>query len=128
MHGFWQKYRTLVFAVVGLGLLAIVGREGWQYFAAQREESVILAEAAISRAEDRLRALVFNPTAPDFWRLRIEPTETVQFQPHPVDSEGAVANALKNRTDLNQTRKQLETNDVNIRYFKNQSLPDVNAS
>jgi len=94
---------------------------------AQREESVILGEAAISRAEDRLRALVFNPSSPDFWRLRIEPTESVQFQPHPVDAEGAVVTALKNRTDLNQSRKRIEANDVNIRYFKNQSLPDINA-
>jgi len=37
---FWQKYRTLVLAVVVVGLLIIIGREGWQYFAAQREESV----------------------------------------------------------------------------------------
>ena len=37
---FWQKYRPLILAVVAAGLLAIVVREGWQYFAAQREESV----------------------------------------------------------------------------------------
>src|SRR6187431_1140214 len=55
MHGFWQKYRTLVFAVVALGLLAIVGREGWQYFAAQREESVRLDYA---KAGDRPEQLV----------------------------------------------------------------------
>ena len=37
---FWQKYRNVVLGVVVLGLLVIIGREGWQYFAAQREESV----------------------------------------------------------------------------------------
>jgi outer membrane protein len=115
-------------ARVEIGTMAPIDIVQAEAEVAQREESVILAEAAISRAEDRLRALVFDPGAAEFWRLRIEPTETVQFQPHAVDSEGAVANALKNRTDLNQSRKQLETNDVNIRYFKNQSLPDVNAS
>ena len=95
---------------------------------ATREESVILAEAAIDRAQDTVRALVFNPTSADFWTARIEPTETVTFQPTSVDIEGAIKNALGQRTDVVAARKNLEANDVNIRYFKNQSLPDVNAS
>ncbi len=95
---------------------------------ATREESVILAEAAIDRAQDTLRALVFNPSSADFWSARIEPTETVTFQPTTVDIEGAVKNALGQRTDVVNARKNLEINDVNIRYFRNQSLPDVTAS
>ena len=115
-------------ARVEIGTMAPIDIVQAEAEVAQREESVILAEAAISRAEDRLRALVFNPSSPDFWRLRIEPTEQVQFRPMPVDTDGAVAAALQKRTDLNQSRKQLEAVDVNIRYFKNQTLPDVNAS
>lgn len=95
---------------------------------ATREESVILAEAAIDRAQDTLRALVFNPTGADFWTARIEPTEAVTFLPTTVDIEGAVKNALSQRTDMVAARKNLEANDVNIRYFRNQSLPDVTAS
>jgi len=95
---------------------------------ATREESLILAEAAIDRAQDTLRALVFNPTSADFWTARIEPTDSVTFQPTSVDIEGAVKNALGQRTDVVAARKNLEVNDVNIRYFKNQSLPDVTAS
>lgn len=115
-------------ARVEIGTMAPIDIVQAEAEVAQREEGVILAEAAISRAEDRLRALVFNPSSPDFWRLRIEPTEQVQFRPMAVDSEGAVSNALQRRTDLNRSRKQLESNDVNIRYFRNQTLPDVNAS
>ncbi len=95
---------------------------------ATREESVILAEAAIDRAQDTLRALVFNPTGADFWTARIEPTDSVTFQPATVDIEGAVKNALGQRTDVVAARRNLEVNDVNIRYFQNQSLPDVTAS
>jgi outer membrane protein TolC len=95
---------------------------------AQREEAVIVAEAAIRRQEDQLRALISNPTdQPEFWNIRLEPTELPNFQPIAVDIDGAVRTALANRTDLNATRKQLESNDINIRYFRNQSLPDVNA-
>ena len=95
---------------------------------AQREEGVILAEAAISRAEDTLRALISNPVdQPQFWNLRLEPADQAQFRPMTVDTDAAVRNALASRTDLAASRKQIESNDIAIRYFRNQSLPDVNA-
>ena len=50
------------------------------------------------------------------------------FQPITVDVDAAVRNALERRTDLQQTTKTLEANDVNIRYLRNQTLPDVTAS
>jgi len=94
---------------------------------AQREESVILAEAAIERAEDTLRALIFDPAAPDFWTTRVEPADLPPFQPVAVDVDAAVRTALDRRTDLRSTRKNLEANDITIRYFRNQTMPDVNA-
>jgi len=89
---------------------------------------VILAEAAIERQQDVLRALIFNPSSPEFWTARIEPTDTVTFVPMKVDTGAAVQNALSQRTDLQNARKNLEISDVNIRYFRNQALPDVTAS
>jgi outer membrane protein len=95
---------------------------------AQREESVILAEAAIRRQEDLLRALISNPAdRPEFWTMRIEPADLPNFAPVAISVDDAVRAALANRTDLTASRKQLENNDVAIRYFRNQSLPDVNA-
>ena len=95
---------------------------------ATREEAVILAEAAIDRAQDAVRTLVYNPTQPDFWNATIFPTETVVFKAATVDLDGAVKAALANRTDLQVAKKQLENIDVNIRYFQNQSMPDLTAS
>ena len=94
---------------------------------AQREENVILAEAAIQRAEDVLRALVYDPDMPEFWNTKIEPIDAPAFQPIAVDIDGAVRAALDRRTDLRSTRKTIEANDINIRFFRNQTLPDVNA-
>jgi outer membrane protein TolC len=95
---------------------------------ALREEAVIVAQAQIETAQDVLRALVFNQAAPDFWTARIEPTDLPAFQPVAVDLDGAVRNALQMRTDLLQARKSLEENDINVRYFRNQTLPDVTAT
>jgi HAE1 family hydrophobic/amphiphilic exporter-1 len=94
---------------------------------AQRQEAVIVAEAQIATAEDTLRALVFNPSSPDFWSIRIQPDELPEFQPVPVNLNTAIQNALQNRSDLQRVRKNLEITDVNIAFQRNQTLPDVNA-
>jgi outer membrane protein len=95
---------------------------------AQRDEAVIVGEAQIQTAEDTLRALVLDPSAPDFWTVHLEAVDLPPFQPITVDTDGAVRNALEKRTDLLQSRKSLELNDVNIRFLRNQTLPDVTAS
>jgi outer membrane protein len=95
---------------------------------AAREEAVIVAQANIATNEDTLRALVFDPASPDFWSMRIEPTELPPFQPTAVDVDGAVRNALDRRTDLQQTKRSMEATEINIRFFRNQTLPDVQAN
>lgn len=95
---------------------------------ATRQEAVILAQAQIEAAEDTLRALVYDPSMPDFWTARIEPTERPSLQPSVVNVDAAMASALDRRTDLQQTRKSLESSDISIRYLRNLTLPDVTAS
>jgi outer membrane protein TolC len=93
----------------------------------RNEEGVIIAEARIKTLEDALRTLVMNPSQADFWTARITPAEQPALTPQAIDVEAAVTNALANRTDLLQARKQLEQTDINIRYAKNQRLPNVDA-
>jgi outer membrane protein len=95
---------------------------------ATRDEALIVAQAQIDTAQDALRVLIFNQSSPDFWTTRIVPSDLPAFQPVRVDVDGAVRNALQMRTDLQEARKSLEANDVTIRYFRNQALPDVTAS
>jgi outer membrane protein TolC len=95
---------------------------------ARRQEAVIVAQAQIGTAEDTLRTLVFDPSMPDFWTIQIQPTEIPPFQPSVINVDAAVRNALERRTDLEQTRKSIEADDINIKFYRNQTLPDVSAS
>jgi outer membrane protein TolC len=95
---------------------------------AQREEAVIVAEAQIATSEDALRALVYDPAAADFWTLRIEPVSVPLLDVVAVDVDAAVRRGIDNRSDLEQLRRDLEATNINIRYFRNQTLPDVSAS
>jgi outer membrane protein len=97
---------------------------------ASNEEAVINAEARIKSVEDRLRALILNPTQADFWSTRIEPTDAPSLTPIQIDVEGAIRNALANRTDIARLKKQLDNVDVNLKFNENQRMPglDLNAS
>jgi outer membrane protein TolC len=94
---------------------------------ARREEAVIVAEGAISQTEDRLKALVFDPSMPDFWNVRLELTDRPSVEVRPIDLDAAARNALDKRTDIRLAKKQMETTALNIRYYRDQTLPDVNA-
>jgi outer membrane protein len=94
---------------------------------AQRQEAVIVAEAQIATSEDTLRAMIYNPSSPDFWSIRIQPDQLPAFAPVVVDLGAAIARALDRRSDLERARKSLEVSDVNLRYQRNQTLPDVTA-
>lgn len=95
---------------------------------ARNEESTIIAESSVATAEDALRALIFEPSRPDYWDVSLVPSDTPVLQETPVDINAAIANALQNRTDLDVARKQLEITDINLRLLRNQTLPSVDLS
>jgi HAE1 family hydrophobic/amphiphilic exporter-1 len=94
---------------------------------ANREEAVIVAQAQIDTSEDTLRTLIYDPQSSDFWTIHIETADAPVFTPTPVDVDAAVRTALEKRSDLTQAKKGLEANDFNIKYLRNQTLPDVRA-
>jgi outer membrane protein len=97
---------------------------------ARQEDTVIGRRGAIESAEDVLRALILNPSQPDFWTVKLEPSDQPVLAPRPLDTEAAVRNALANRTDLIQLKKQIESVDLDIKYNQNQKLPalDITAA
>jgi outer membrane protein len=95
---------------------------------ATREEAVIVAEAQIKTSEDNLRALIFDPASPGFWTMTIEAIDLPSFQAITIDPDAAVRSALERRTDLQRTVKSIEIDDVQIKFLKNQTKPDVSAS
>jgi outer membrane protein len=110
------------------GMMAPVDVAEAESEVAQREEAVIVAEAAIGRAEDRLRALILDPAAPDFWTSKLEPIDSADADVRPVDIDAAVRNAMTERTDLRSARKGIDAIDVNVQFSRNQRLPDVRAA
>jgi outer membrane protein len=112
---------------VEIGTMAPIDIVDAKVEVARNEEAVIVAQAQIEQAQDALRTLIFDPSTPDFWAMKVEPSDTVPFQAQTIDTEAAVRSALSKRTDLEIARNSIEQSDVSLRFFRNQLLPDVSA-
>jgi outer membrane protein TolC len=112
---------------VEIGTLAPIDIVQAQAEVASNEERVIVADAAIKRAQDNLRALILDPGAADFWTTVFEPTDAAPYQEQAIDVDAAVRNALDKRSDLRAAKNSIERSDIDIRFLRNQILPDVNA-
>jgi outer membrane protein TolC len=113
---------------VEVGTMAPIDIIQAQAEVASNEQNVIVAEAEIKRNEDRLRALIFDPDMTNFWTMTIEPTDSAPYEEQAIDVDAAIRNALDKRSDLSQIKNTLAQNDINIRYFRNQTLPDIAAN
>ncbi|HEX4347787.1 MAG TPA: TolC family protein [Vicinamibacterales bacterium] len=112
---------------VAAGTMASLDIVEAQSEVARNEEGVIVAEAGIRQAEDRLRVLVLDPSAPDFWTVSLTLGDQAVFQPRDIDLDGAVRHALSDRADVQTVKNTIAHDDLDVRYYKNQTLPEVDA-
>jgi outer membrane protein TolC len=113
---------------VQIGTMAPIDIVEAQSEVARNEETVIVAEAAIKQAEDRLRALILNPSSPDFWTTTLEPSEPMPFRPVAIDLDAAIRRAIDSRTDVQLAKNSIEKSDISLKYFRAQVLPDISAN
>jgi len=92
---------------------------------AQREENVTIAQVTARQAEDRLRMLIFDPDNAGFWVTAIETTERPNFDTAVPDVDAVVGKALMTRLDIVRAKDDLENAKTNVRFYKNQILPDI---
>src|SRR5688572_4645564 len=115
-------------ARVEVGTLAPLDIVQAQAEAATRRQNLAAAEAAAQTAEIALKRFIVSGTDDPLWRQTLRPVDLPSLQAPPADVEGAIRTALAQRTDVLNTRKNLDVNDVNIRFYRNQALPDLDLN
>lgn len=115
-------------ARVQVGTLAPLDVVQSEAEAATRRQAVAQAEATWRTSELALKRLIVNGTDDPFWAATINPTDQPTFAAEPVNVEAAVRQALQNRTDLSQGRQTLESNDIVLRFMRNQLLPALDMT
>lgn len=117
-------------ARVEVGTLAPLDVVQAQAEQATRRQAVATTEAARRTAELALKRLIVNGTDDPFWTASIEPIDRPTYSTEGIDVEAAVRRALANRTDIETSRRTLQSNDISLRNLADQQLPalDLTAS
>jgi outer membrane protein TolC len=95
---------------------------------ATRRQAVAQARATHGTAELALKRLIVNGTEDPFWTANIEPVDRPTYSTETIDVAGAVRRALSSRTDLEQSKKQIQSNDVSIRSLTDAQLPSLDLT
>ncbi len=112
-------------AQIAAGAKAPLDRAQVQTDIATREANLFVATQTVSQSENALKQLMLHdPTAPE-WSAQLTPTDSPAFDLSPVNLTASLDEAHKNRPELRRLDLQKDINTVDIQYYKNQTLPQV---
>jgi outer membrane protein len=115
-------------AQIAAGAKAPLERAEVQTELANRETALYSAIQAVAIAENNLKVLIFkDPNSPE-WSAQLTPTEAPKFDTNPVNLPDALKAARDNRPELRRLRLQNDINDIDLRFFKNQTKPQIDLT
>ena len=89
------------------------------------EQNVYTAQESVTRAENSLKTLILPDRASTLWPKPLTPVTPVTLEPPRVPLEVAVSGALKNRPEISQLQTAAEINQIDTRYFRDLTKPQV---
>lgn len=89
------------------------------------EQNVYTAQETVTQAENALKTLILKERTADMWSRPLTPVTPVELQAPRVPLETAVADALKNRPEVQQLQTNSEINKINTDFFRNQTKPQI---
>jgi outer membrane protein TolC len=89
------------------------------------EQNVYTAQAAVTQSENTLKTLILAERTEPLWARAITPVTPVNLEAPRVPLEQAVTSALTNRLDLAQLRTSSDINNLNVRFFRDQTRPQL---
>src|SRR5258706_1375080 len=112
-------------AQIAAGAKAPLDRAQVQTDIATREANLFIATQNVSQSENTLKQLMLrDPMSPE-WSAQLTPTDIPAFDLSPVNLTAALDEAHKNRPELRRLDLQKDINTVDLQYYKNQTLPQV---
>lgn len=110
---------------VQVGTMAPIDVVQAQSEAATRRQALVAAQSSKRTTELALKRLIVAGTQDPNWTAEIDPTDRPDPRPEAIDLEAAVRRALSERTDVEITKKNLQINDVTLKYLQDQMRPQA---
>ncbi|MBN2106608.1 MAG: TolC family protein [Deltaproteobacteria bacterium] len=92
---------------------------------AQRKQEVIVAQAAVQAAEDYLKAALNLYDQKEYWDIEIFPSDLPNVINIKPSVDDCVKTAFENRPDLKQAQLGIRASELQLKYAKNQKLPNL---
>ncbi|MEZ5308087.1 MAG: TolC family protein [Pyrinomonadaceae bacterium] len=89
------------------------------------EQNVYMAQEDVTRAENSLKTLILSTRTANEWSQPIIPVSEIGLVAPQVPLELATSEALKNRPEVAQLDQNSEINEVDERYYRDQTKPRV---
>jgi outer membrane protein len=112
-------------AQITVGTQAPLARAEVQTELANRESALLVAVQNVSIAENNLKQLIFKDSSAPEWAAQVTPTDTPKFDSTPVNLNDALKEARENRPELRRLRLQNDINQIDLKFFKNQTKPQI---
>jgi len=89
------------------------------------EQRVFSALEEVSRSENNLKNMISENQKAQIWTQSIVPTDPVELSVPEVSLPDALKTAMENRPELQQSAVLQEINQIDQRYFKDQTKPAI---
>jgi outer membrane protein TolC len=110
---------------VEVGTMAPIDVVQAQSQAATARQNLATAQQTRNTAELAVKRLIVSGTQDPNWNARLDPVDRPEFRAEPIDVEAAVRRALSERTDLDVAKKNVQANDVTLKYLIDQMKPQL---
>ena len=111
---------------VDIGILAPIEVSRSRTEVATREKTVIQSEVQIISYQNALKRLLAPDPDASMWSLTLIPTDRPEVRDVEITLKDAIKRAFAGRSELERIRLQLERNQVDYDFYKNEGKPRVN--
>lgn len=119
-----QQFR-LTEARIAAGAAAPLERAEVQTELSNRESDLLISSQQVAQAENNLKELILRDPLAKEWTAILQPTDEPTFDTAPVSLEDALKEARNNRQELRRLRLQSDINNIDIKYYRNQTRPRI---
>jgi outer membrane protein len=115
-------------ARVEIGTLAPIDIKSAEAEQANRRLTLVQAQSTVRTSELALKRLIVSGTDDPMWASSINPVDRPAATPEPINVDAAVARALAQRTDVQQSLNNLKISDINLRLQEDATKPQLNLA
>lgn len=112
-------------ARVEIGTLAPIDIKSAEAEQANRRLTLVQTQATVRTSELALKRLIVSGTDDPLWNSSINPVDRPAATPEPINVDAAVARALRERTDLQQSINNLKISDIILRNQVESTRPQL---